>query len=118
MEASFAPGASDASGASGAGVSPVPASSTMRSSPARTSTQLVLPPTTVVCGPGDAMLPRTPQNRISNLDMWTFLAGELITSRVPGHGALDFRPFPFIRARASRSASKHCSTLERRDAPR
>lgn len=32
--------------------------------PARTSTQLVLPPIPTVCGPGVGMLPRTPQNVI------------------------------------------------------
>ena len=47
---------------------PVPASSTRQVRPARTSTQLVLPPTPAVSAPGVAMLPRTPQNR-SSIDM-------------------------------------------------
>ena len=43
---------------------PVPASRMNRVDPQRTSTQLVLPPTPAVSGPGEAMLPRTPQNLI------------------------------------------------------
>jgi hypothetical protein len=40
--------------------SPLPASSTIRVSPAITSTQLVLPPTRAVLIPGAAIEPRTP----------------------------------------------------------
>src|SRR5215471_12157986 len=43
---------------------PVPASRMIRVDPDVTSTQLVFPPTAAVSGPGDAMLPRTPQNLI------------------------------------------------------
>ncbi len=37
--------------------------------PARTSTQLVLPPTCTVLGPGVGMLPRTPQKVICILSL-------------------------------------------------
>ena len=46
---------------------PVPASRTMTSSPARTSTQLVLPPTLANSGLPVARLPRTPQKRTLNV---------------------------------------------------
>lgn len=42
----------------------MPPSNTRIALPARTSTQLVLPPTATVSGPGLGMLPRTPQNVI------------------------------------------------------
>ena len=41
---------------------PVPPSKMRSALPARTSTQLVLPPISTVSGPGVGMLPRTPQN--------------------------------------------------------
>ena len=44
--------------------SPVPPSKMRMALPARTSTQLVLPPTCIVLGPGVGMLPRTPQKVI------------------------------------------------------
>src|ERR1039458_10310237 len=43
---------------------PVPPSKMRIALPARTSTQLVLPPISTVLGPGAGMLPRTPQNVI------------------------------------------------------
>src|SRR6478736_1073116 len=43
---------------------PVPASSTIISPSARTSTQLVLPPYRIVVGPGTGSEPRTPHNFI------------------------------------------------------
>src|SRR5439155_515510 len=43
---------------------PVPASSTIISPSARTSTQLVLPPYRIVAGPGTGSEPRTPPNFI------------------------------------------------------
>ncbi len=59
-------------------------------SPQTSSTELVLPPTPAVSGPGDAMLPRTPQNRM--FIVMLIASTRDVASRVPGEKRRDFVP--------------------------